>query len=150
MRIARFVLLKSNTSKETWWHYLSWQVGGEFCRRYIPHSPLEMRCHCLVLVERWRVSLLSGWAPAGVKPWTSPELWYSVLSLWLLYLLFIIPAFLFTQVSVLYLASWAHSALYTSLPFLLWILTSLKICIRHYCIWWNLQTDICLLIVSGC
>lgn len=30
-------------------------------------------------------------------------------------LLFIIPAFLFTQVSVLYLASWAHSALYASL-----------------------------------
>lgn len=100
MRITRFVLLlKLNTSKETWQHSLSWQVGGEFFgRRYAPHNTLEMR-HCYsVLAERWRVSLLSsflsrflvpksqalgmnrvGWAPVEGRLWTFPEMWYSVL-----------------------------------------------------------------------
>lgn len=114
MRIARFVLLlKLNTSKETWQHYLSWQVGGEFfCRRYAPLSTWEMRHRYSVMAARWRVSLSRflvpksqvlgmnrvDWAPAEGRPGTSPEMWYSVLhaatvSLLFLYLLFYLHRF---------------------------------------------------------
>lgn len=135
MRIARFVLLlKLNTSKETWQHYLSWQVGGEFfCRRYAPLSTWEMR-HCYsVMAARWRISLSRflvpksqvlgmnrvGWVPAEGRPGTSPEMWYSVLHAATVSLLFFISAFLFTQVSALCLPSCGHSALCAFLPFLL-------------------------------
>lgn len=158
MRNAGFVLLlKLNTSKETWQHYLSWQVGGSssagdmlptalwkwdtatqyWQRDEVTHSSVVLSLSLSrFLVPKSQDLGMSrvGWTPEEGRLWTSPEMWYSVLHVATVSCLFLIPACPFTQVSALLIFLWPLCPLCISSFSAINSYLLKKICIRHLCI----------------